>query len=223
MRNILYILILLCQIGFSQGGGSCSQKRIFFEGNSLTNLASLTTTPTLAEYNNNYVARIIYDSLRVLKNICYQSYAISGRTGTQILTDSVSIPYLKKDNIVIYWEGTNDIYVNGLTGQQAFDKLTPFVSSALKRGAKIIVCTSLARDYSLDNGTVLSRIGDYNTLIRNNTSLGYTLCDLGALSQFNDRSDCSNTTYYVPDKLHLMKAGSDIIIAYLLTFIKPLL
>jgi hypothetical protein len=204
-------------------GGTSGQKRIFFEGNSLTNLAALTTTPTLAEYNANYVAVSVYNTLKGSYNLCYQSYAISGQTGTQILSASASIPFLKKGDVVIYWEGTNDIYVNGLTGQQAFDNVSPFVALVLAKGAKIIVCTALARDFSLDNGTVLSRIGDYNTLIRANTSLGYTLCDLGANTLFDDRADCSNSTYYVPDKLHLKTAGSDIQVTSIVSSITSIL
>lgn len=198
-------------------------QQILFEGNSLLNLGPITLSVSGADYDKQYVPLAIYNSLRVGRKLSTFCYAIESRTGTQILAEQLAVSSIKPRDILVYWEGTNDMYLNGLTGAQAFTNVTDYLTLALAKGAQVVIGTVAARDYSLDSADLMTRISDYNTLVRNNTALGYTVCDIGADSLFDTRADCSNATYYATDKIHMVIAGQDIISTLLISTISNLL
>jgi hypothetical protein len=124
----------------------------------------------------------------------------------------------------VLWEGTNDIYANSLTGAQAWAKVVTYISAVVATGAQLVICTIIARDYSGEPAGVMdTEIPAYNTLVRANTALGYTVCDLAADSHFDARADASNTTYYNADKLHLALTGQNLVATLLTAHITPLL
>jgi len=191
------------------------QRNIIFEGNSLFNYMS-----NAGGLFGFYIPQGVYNNVKGSYVLAYTSFAISGRNQTQI-NSSISTniaPLVKFKDVIIVWEGTNDLYTNGLSGQAAYDNLTTYVNMVRAYGAIVIVCTVIARDGATDSADLMTRIGDYNTLVRNNAgSLGITVCDLAADPLFDTRADASNATYYNADKIHQTTAGQDRVITLLST------
>ena len=205
--------------------GLYTQRRIIFEGNSLFALKSISATPGLADYGGHYIDKTIHTNLGNAP-LCFQSNATEAETGTIILNNAptITVSQLKYNDIVIYWEGTNDMYVNGLTGAQAWANVTAWLTLVKAKAPKIIICTVISRDYSLDPaGLMNTEIPAYNTLVRDNTGLGYTLCDLAIDPLFGTRADASDVRYYCADKLHLITAGQDIAISLITTVAQTLI
>lgn len=206
------------------GSASYQQRKLWFEGNSLLNLKAGSGATTV-DYGGKYIPISCYNNL--LSNVlALNSLAVESRTGTQILASAPTaiVPYLRQGDIVVYWEGINDMYLNSLTGAQAWANVTSYLALVKTTTAKVIICTAIARDFTLDPASLMdTNIPAYNTLIRNNTSLGYTVCDLAANALFDTRADASNATYYQADKVHLQTAGSDVIHPLITTAITAIL
>lgn len=203
-----------------------NQRTIFFEGNSLFALKSISATPTTGDYGGEYITSTVYANFISGRQLNYCSLALEARNGTQILASAPTaiVPFIKANDIIVYWEGTNDMYTNSLTGAQAWANVTSYLTLVQQYAPKIIICTVIARDYSLDPaGLMNTEIPAYNTLVRNNTSLGYTLCDLANDPLFDARADASNATYYCGDKLHLITAGQNQIITLIQNIITSII
>lgn len=199
--------------------GTRHQPKIFFEGNSL-----FSHNKNISGSNEDmYIPRATYAGLTTSLLPVY--YPISGQTQTQInsnLTTKVLL-YSQKGDVVVLWEGTNDMHVNGLSGADAYANLITYRNKVIGRGLKLVVATTIARDYATDAADLMDRIDDYNTLIRANTDQFTAVCDLAANSLFDTRADASNTTYYHTDKLHLITAGQDAIKDLLITSVQAIL
>jgi hypothetical protein len=214
---IIFILIAAKCIGQSGGIVTTSlsvakQRNIIFEGNSLSNFSS--NASALFGY---YIPITCYNNSKTGYSLAFSCFAVSGETQTTInslITTNIT-PRAKYGDIIIIWEGTNDLRTNSLSGAQGYANLITYVNTVKGYGCKVIVCTITARDLAGDDADLMTRIGDYNTLVRNNSSLFDAICDLGADSHFDARSDCSNTTYYNADKLHMTTAGQDVVIGLL--------
>lgn len=201
--------------------GQPKQRQIFFEGNSLFNQQI-----NQSGHYGFYIPSSVYNNLRSTYRLAYFSHAIGSETQT-LINSKVSTnlsPYVKYGDVVVIWEGTNDMSNNSLSGQAAFDLLVTFVTTVRGYGAEVVVCTVTARDKAGDAADLMTRIGDYNTLVRNNSvTYNYTVCDLAADPLFDARADCSNTTYYDADKIHLATAGQDQVITLLTSTLTTLL
>lgn len=185
--------------------GMENQRRIIFNGNSHFNLAVNSITIT----NDYYVPVSIYNNVRASYSLAASIFAVGGNPTTTINTNfaTQNAPIIKYGDIVVLWEITNDLSVNGLTGQQAYDQVATFAASVRALGAKILVGTCAARNHTNDPADIFTRGQDCNTLIRNNSSLFDAICDIGADPLFDEETDCDNTTYYNADKLHFATAG----------------
>lgn len=198
-----------------------TQRRIFFEGNSLMNCAI-----NFGGTGGQYIPNQVYSGLTKSKLAMF-SYAISGRNQTQInaaLPTNI-YPYLLEGDLIVLWEGTNDMYTNGLSGADAYANLVTYSTAVRSRGAKLIVCNVIARDFSGDAADLMNtRIPAYNQLTRDNSS---SICDafvdLASYPEFDTRSDASNLTYYNADKIHQATAGQTLVINGLISAIQPLL
>lgn len=213
MRMVVLSLafILVSVVGNCQYGIPL-QRNIIFEGNSLFNRQTGGATD-----GGQYIPVTVYNNVRATYPLAYQSRAISGRNQSQInaaITTNIA-PFAKRNDVMVIWEGTNDLYTNGVTGQQAYDNLMTYVTTVRGYGAKVVVCTVIARDYALDPADLMDRIAAYNTLIRNNTSNFDAVCDLAADPVFDTRADASNTTYYNADKIHQAQGGQDQVVTLL--------
>ncbi|OHB99878.1 MAG: hypothetical protein A2Z57_11175 [Planctomycetes bacterium RIFCSPHIGHO2_12_39_6] len=185
-----------------------SQKRLIFQGNSLMNLASGSTTIS----NAHYLANKVYTTIIASKSkIVSVQLSINGdpTTTKNINFNALTAPNIKAGDVVFLWEITNDLSVNGLTGQQAYDEVVIFCNSVRALGGKIAVGTFIARNHSADVADLFTRGQDCNTLLRNNPSEYDLLIDLGVDSIFNEKTDADNTTYFLSDKLHLTTTGQD--------------
>lgn len=199
------------------------QIKIFFEGNSLTALA----VNSITIVGGQYVANTAYATVILSKNgVAMTSYAVSGRSQTDI-NASVSTnitPYVKQNDIIFLWEGTNDLNVNGASSAQAWTNVLTYINSVSSIGVKLIIGTVIARDKIGDAADLMTRIDEYNTLVRDNAIVyNYTVCDLGADPLFDVRADASNATYYNGDKVHLATAGQNTIAALISTSIISLI
>jgi hypothetical protein len=202
--------------------GNKIQRKIFFEGNSLFNYDA-NSTPINQSF---YVPQGIYNGRTYSSGLAYQCYAVGGQQQTTINSNlSVNIiPFIRQGDVIFLWEGTNDLNIGGLTGLQAYNNVLTYANAVIPLGVKLIVGTVLARDKTTDAADLMTRIGDYNTLLRNNAaSVGYTVCDFAADTHFDERADASNATYYNADKVHLIQAGYDIIISMGITTLNAIL
>lgn len=198
---------------------SQKQNYLHFIGNSLFAMNSNSTVS-----NSHYIPQQVYTN--ILNRYCFRSIAIAGRTQTQInaslATDT--LPYVGAGDIVIMWEGTNDITANGLTGAQAYDNLVIACNQIKTTGAKLILLTAISRGDGADPAATQTKINDYNTLILNNQS---SICDAlynpFADNRFNTVAATSDTTYYVSGKVHPTTVGQTILITGITTAIQSVL
>lgn len=179
------------------------QRQVIFEGNSLqanTNLAYA-----------NYLPMGVYSILIAAGHkLVYSCYAIGGKSQPVInaTINTHYIPFLREGDIVFLWEGT--VSLNLKTAAECIVDLQTFISAIVPTGAQLIIGTVIAKDQAGAPADAQQRLQDYNLWVRNNTNLGYTVCDLGAEPNFNEMSDASNLTYYDADKLHTTNAGKDL-------------
>jgi lysophospholipase L1-like esterase len=180
--------------------GKSRQRHLTFFGNSLM---------------NNGIPPNVYNSLIGSNSLTLDNHlCISGQTTTQLVGKLPQIHQtIEKGDVCIFWEGTNDMRLNSLTGAQAWTNTLQFILSVIPVGVRLIVGTVLARDQAGDPTALMDTyIPDYNNSIRTNTHHGYTVVDYAANPIFDARVDASNTTYYDPDKLHLNNTGYQVII-----------
>lgn len=200
-----------------------TQQKLIFIGNSLFNLAQNSSTIL----NGHYIPTGVYNSVRTGRTIAMTSHAVSGYDQSEINAELAAdvIPFLQTDDILVNWEGTNDMGSNGLTGQQAFDKVVTMIEAVDQTGCQIVICTVIARDAAGDAAGVMdTEIPAYNTLVRNNAATyGYTVCDLAADAMFNARADASNATNYTADKVHLATMGQDRVVTLLSATLETIL
>jgi hypothetical protein len=186
------------------------QRRLIFEGNSLSYRQS-----GGAADGGNYIPLTMYNTLRSGRTLAYHSFAISGRTQTQINSSlSTNIyPIAKYNDVIFLWEGTNDMYVNDLSGAAAYANLITYRDAVVDLGAKLIVATVIARDYVDDDADLMDRIDDYNDLVMTNSNLFEDVVPLHQNSHFDTRADAADTNYYQSDKIHQALNGQDLVIS----------
>lgn len=196
------------------------QRNIFFEGNSLFARAT-----GGALDGGHFIPLSIYNTVRTARILAYQSFAIAGRTQTQInssLSTNIT-PRAKYDDVIVLWEGTNDMYVNDLSGAAAYANLVTYRDAVVALGAKLVVATVIARDYVDDDVDLMDRIDAYNALVMANTSLFEAVCPLHQNAAFNARADASNLTYYNADKIHQAQGGQDLVVTLLTAVVEGIL
>lgn len=222
MRNIFLILIFCSNLIAQNNVANPAIKTLFFQGNSLfdTNLNHTVN-------NQKYVTLAIYDSLKAAyPKLAWLDYSISGQDQVQInalISSQFTVKMVKSKDVIVIWEGTNNLaHYSSKTGATAFSELQTFVNTVAAYTDKYIVCTTIARDLSGDPVDLMTRIGDYNTLIRANYT-GNHLCDLGADAMFDTRADASVSPPYDTDKLHLFQSGQTKIINLVLASIRLVL
>lgn len=196
------------------------QRQIFFEGNSLFARATGGSVD-----NGHFIPVSIYDAVRSGRTLAYRSLAIAGRTQTQI-NSSLStniLPHARYNDVIVLWEGTNDMYVNDLSGAAAYANLVTYRDAVVALGAKLVVCTVIARDYVDDDADLMDRIDAYNALVMANSSLFTAVCALHQDAAFNARADASNLTYYNADKIHQAQGGQDLVVTLLTPVVSGIL
>lgn len=190
--------------------GGALNRRLIFQGNSLLNLHSGTLVP-----NGHYLSKKIYSEVIAIKpSISSIFLSINGNPTTTMNAnfDTLTAPFIRPNDVVLLWEITNDLSVNGLTGAQAYDQVVIYCGKVRALGGKVAVGTFIARNHTADASDLFTRGQDCNTLLRANwASFCDLLCDPAVDPVFDEKTDANNTTYYQSDRLHLTTVGSDYI------------
>ena len=196
-------------------------QKLIFEGNSL--MANSSAGINQWEY---YLVKTVYASIRASHEVTLLNFSISGRNQTQI-NDSIATnitPNVREGDIIILWEGTNDMYTNGLSGAAAYANLVTYSETVRALGAQLVLCNVIARDYELDAGDLMDRIDAYNALCdANQAAICDAYVDLYAEPEFDTRADASDTDYYHTDKIHIVQGAYDIINPLITAAIETLL
>ena len=197
-------------------------RRLIFEGNSLFNRYP---SPYI-QPDGYYIPKRVY-ALTGARDDQYTfvNFSLSGQTQTLINQELPRrIKRIQAGDVVVIWEGTNDLFANSLTGAQGFANLLTYIQAVKAVGATVVVCTIIARDAAGDPaGLMDTEIPAYNSLVNSNAvSVGYTVCDLAADARFNARADASSADYDA-DKFNLALAGQNYIATLLTTHLAGIL
>lgn len=142
---------------------------------------------------------------------------VTSQTTAQMISDAAVQIDLERDavlwsdQIVVCWEGTNDLYF-GASAATAYSNIVTYCQARQAAGFKVVVGTILPRSnvgtpvtFETDRQTV-------NTNIRNNwATFADGLADIAADSRIGDAGDETNTTYYSADLVHLNNTGYQIV------------
>ena len=145
------------------------------------------------------------------------TYGVSGQTTPQMTADAVaqidslvfpSDAVAVSDNVLLAWEGTNDLFVNGASAATAYANLVTYCTARRAAGWKVIIGTLLPR---ADVGTPATFEADrqtVNTLLRQHwREFADALMDVGADPYIGQAGQTTNATYYAADLVHMTNAG----------------
>jgi len=201
MKYILFTLIIVLCGSFTP---PIKNVQVIFDGNSISNYSS-------ANGLNGYYLPITTSNLLYSdgKKFACQYYPVSGKATYMLINDFTTkiAPILRKNDIVVLWEITNDMH-HDYTAQQGFDNLVTYANLVRAKNAKIVVVNYIARNYPGDAADINTRGFGVNTLISQNPQYFDGIVDVGSKAIFDNASDCNNVTYY-SDKLHLTAQGRD--------------
>lgn len=204
------------------GASNKKSKKILFLGNSLSNNGAGVVYFTYRMPTNVYSSVV---SLGL--GYSFNSYAFAGKQGAQLVSEwstIVSQNDIGVGDVVIIWEGINDMGAGLKTGTQAYDNLVTLCSNARATGAKAVLLNVIPANLT---GTYPNWEVDRtacNSLINTNQA---TICDvfvdLTANAAFNSATDYNDTTYYHTDKIHLNNVGYDLVGSLVYTAITSIL
>jgi lysophospholipase L1-like esterase len=111
-------------------------------------------------------------------------------------------------NLLIFWEGTNDLHLLGLSAAQAYANIKTYCVGRRKAGFQVLVATILPRTGESANQE--TRRIDLNTMLRtaiaNNETWLNGIIDVGADATLGNIATCADTSIYY-DGTHLTVAG----------------
>lgn len=150
------------------------------------------------------------------------NYGVGGQNTSAMIADAATQidPLISntRSNILTMWEITNQAFGSS-TVQQIYDLTVQYCQARKAAGWAVIVFTAVPRELNLNGRTIAEynqRMNDVNTLIRNNwRSWANALFDVRALPEFATM----NSTYFLPDKIHLSSAGHTVLTASLIPFL----
>lgn len=175
-----------------------SRPVILCDGDSLTAGDGLTQVQSYPYQLADALGRDSYD----LYNL-----GVGGQTIVDMLADrdrQIAPHYgVWSGHTVIVWGGTNDL-AGGATPETTYTNLASHVNGLMSSGFDVIVLTMVKRG---TNAALETKRQTYNGYI--NGTAGWTVYDVGALSQF---SDVTNGTYYQSDQTHLTALSYGIIV-----------
>lgn len=179
---------------------------VVFEGNSLFS----------GGYVSNQTQTIPYLAANGLTGTDYWfDTAVSGRNTATMVSEFSTRTNLFLDSItdgskrvLVIWEGTNDIVVNGANATTAYNNLVAYCTAAQAAGWKVIVGTILPRHTDVDETSFNATRNTVNTNLRNNwEDFANALWDPASDSDIGDDGDSHDTTFYL-DGIHLNVLGN---------------
>lgn len=102
------------------------------------------------------------------------------------------------EGVVVLWAGTNDINSGARTGAQCAADLKAYSDTCRAAGCKVVVCT--LQDFPNNNSERLA----CNAQIATDSASYDAIADLAAATELDD---CTDTTYFTSDQVHLKDAG----------------
>jgi hypothetical protein len=193
-------------------------KRLFFHGNSLFHLGNANV------FNVFAVSTYVRNNLTLNNNKpAIFDYSYQGKTTVDLTSEfnTVIAPYCKSGDVVIMWDGTNNMssILGNKSAAQTLIDTKAYFTQAEALGLTVKTLTAIPRNVtSLDD----TRRTDFNTLLLNDVDLTGKIINPCALSQFDAYADVSNATYYNADLVHLTTAGYDLIGGLIVTDIQSL-
>jgi hypothetical protein len=114
----------------------------------------------------------------------------------------------RRANVLVVWEGTNDIVVNGANATTAYNNLVSYCQARQAEGWKVVIVTILPREQNSTHNTARATV---NTNIRTNwATFANALADVAANTTIGDDGDETNATNYDADQTHLNATGAAI-------------
>lgn len=144
---------------------------------------------------------------------------VNGRTTPQMLanvTTGIDVLYNPAvTNIILVWEGTNDLANNTINGTTAYNNLVSYCTTERAKGFKIVIATIIYRDQTIITNPSGKSDSEFNTerlaanaLIRANwTSFADGLMDLANEPGLMAYNPSDGFNYYYLDHVHLLDAG----------------
>ncbi len=202
--------------------GANKIKRLLFIGNSLSNCSAGIV------YFSYRFPNTLYSSVASLnKGYSFFAYAISGKQGQQIISEwSIIMTQqpIGAGDVVIVWEGINDMGAGGLNGTQAYNNLVTICSNIRATGAKAVLLNVIPANLT---GTYPNWNTDRNTcnslIATNQTTICDAYVDLTANAAFSSATAFNDATYYHTDKIHLNNVGYDLLSSIVYPIIQPIL
>jgi lysophospholipase L1-like esterase len=199
--------VLVAVVHEGAGASLSRSYEILCDGNSLT--AGDGTTVTTHSYPGQ--VNQILTTLGV--NALVQNFGVNSQTTLDMLAhahaqiDPLFNPKFNV-NVVVAWEGTNQLYFGG-TGAQAYQTLLQYCLGRRAAGFKVLILTILPRanagvpvTFEMDRNFV-------NSALRNNwQEFADGIVDVAADPRLQD---ATNRTYYLSDGAHLNDAGYQIV------------
>lgn len=193
---------------FASLGSIHIPKVIIFEGDSLSDV---NFSPSLINASEN----IVLTNWSTLEDNVY-NIADGGKRAEESLsgftTQILPLFDVSKDNLVIYWIGTNDIYNPPYyrSGEVTYNYIKDFWELCKNNGFKVIANTLISRG-TWDSSQDIERRG-CNDLIRLNWSTYCdALVDLDSDSRLGGQDANLNTTYFYGDHTHLNQNGQNVV------------
>jgi acyl-CoA thioesterase-1 len=142
------------------------------------------------------------------ETVTLSNTGVGGITAATIASDTLrnisQYTSALRRNVICIWAGTNDLLAD-TSAADTYDELKTLWAAARTAGHRVVAATVIARG-NFSGPQETARVA-LNALIKSDPTLYDALADLAFLPQFDTQADCSNTTYYNADTIHLVAAG----------------
>lgn len=142
-----------------------------------------------------------------LNNFGTGGATVSTLVARQATTDAALIIETSSyKNIMTLWIGVNEVINTAGQGTTAYNAMKSYIQSRVAAGWKVFVFTMTPTTYSGRGATYESERGIFNGLMRSDLALlnNVYVMDTDTKAEL---SDCTNTTYFNADTLHLTATG----------------
>jgi len=181
---------------------------VVFDGNSLT--AGLGGS---RPYSVNCIQSLVNAQYSVISS----NFSVSGQTTTQMISDANSqidgaYDSSKNYNIVVCWEGINDLYF-GVTITQAYNNIVNYCLGRKAKGFKVVVVTLTPRqNVGTPANQEVNRLAVNALILQNWKTFADALADIGNNVPMGVFETCNNSIYYAStDLVHFTDVGYNIL------------
>lgn len=202
---------------------------LVFDGNSLTNYGAPCFPGESYGSGDKYPTQLAALSPWNSNGATVTNRATSGQTTAQMISggacdmngsgtrgsasSEIDVLLGSNENIIVVWEGTNDLYFNGNT-TDAYNRLVTYCQDRQTAGWRVVILTILYRSFGGNtpagdsNAVYNGKIDTVNASIRSNwATFADAICDVAANANLDDPTDA---TYFF-DGTHLTGTGRGLI------------